>query len=281
MSKETTKLSIMTPEERILYLSKKKHVKSEFSQFFFENMRGDDGKTPEKGVDYYTEKEKQELLKAATPIKGQHYFTPQEIREFAQYVTPKKGVHYFDGKDGMKGDRGEKGETGEKGDIGESVDEKKIIKEITDYIIKNAKKDLVPLTLPEVMKHIKKEKLEMKDIKNMPLNMNDMRWHGSGLSTVSTDATLTGNGTPTNPLSVVGGGSTFVIGELVSGSGTVFTLANMPVAGTVAVYAIGQRQYLYNAVTNPTGNYTIVGEIITFVDGTTWNANQILADYQI
>ena len=34
--------------------------------------------------------------------------------------------------------------------------------------------------LDAVIQEIKKQKLDMRDIKNMPLNMNDMRWHGSG-----------------------------------------------------------------------------------------------------
>lgn len=47
------------------------------------------------------------------------------------------------------------------------------------------------------------------------INTSDLRWHGGGLSQVTTDSTLTGKGTTASPLSVVGGG----------GSGTVTTVS--------------------------------------------------------
>lgn len=62
------------------------------------------------------------------------------------------------------------------------------------------------LTMEDVVKGIK-GKLEPRDIKGMPINMNDMRWHGSGLTEVIHDTTLTGKGTTASPLSVVAGGS--------------------------------------------------------------------------
>lgn len=84
------------------------------------------------------------------------------------------------------GPKGEKGDPGDKGDKG---------------------KDGEDTTIEDVIKELKKKQyLEPKDIKGLPINMNDMRWHGGGLSTVSHDNTLTGLGTPSSPLSVVGGG---------------------------------------------------------------------------
>ncbi len=73
-----------------------------------------------------------------------------------------------------------------------------------------------------------------------------------------------------------GGGSsggdtgTQVVGEEVSGAGTVWTLANSPTAGTLALYAIGQR---LKVVTD----YTISGTNITTVNS--WGAGEIMADY--
>ena len=67
------------------------------------------------------------------------------------------------------------------------------------------------------------------------------------------------------------GANTTVDNEVVSGSATTFTLANTPVAGTVKVYAIGQRLTL-------TTDYSIVGAVITTVSS--WSAGQILADYE-
>lgn len=63
---------------------------------------------------------------------------------------------------------------------------------------------------------------------------------------------------------------TQVYNEVVAGSGTTFTLAYTPIAGTVRVYARGQRLTL-------TTNYTISGAIITTVD--TWAAGDITSDY--
>lgn len=70
---------------------------------------------------------------------------------------------------------------------------------------------------------------------------------------------------------VGGGGNTFVYNEVVSGSGTSWTLANTPVAGSQAIYANGQRL-------TPTVDYTISGAAITTIDS--WAAGTVLADYQ-
>ena len=70
---------------------------------------------------------------------------------------------------------------------------------------------------------------------------------------------------------VAGGINNFAINEIVSGSGTSFTLAHTPVSGTVAVYGQGQRLY-------PTTDYSILGANITTVNS--WVATQILSDYQ-
>jgi hypothetical protein len=66
-------------------------------------------------------------------------------------------------------------------------------------------------------------------------------------------------------------GGTFVENELVSGSGTTFTLANTPIAGSVKVFGLRNRLYL-------TTDYTISGSVITTVD--TYSAGDIMADYR-
>jgi len=78
--------------------------------------------TPVKGEDYFTDKDIKEIAKLATPVKGEDYFTKNEIKDFKKEITPVKGEDYFDGKDGEKGGqgyRGEKGERGDKGDVGD------------------------------------------------------------------------------------------------------------------------------------------------------------------
>lgn len=68
-----------------------------------------------------------------------------------------------------------------------------------------------------------------------------------------------------------GGGNIFVYNEVVSGSGTSWTLANTPVLGFQAIYANGQRLI-------PTVDYSITGAAITTVDS--WATGTVLADYQ-
>lgn len=64
----------------------------------------------------------------------------------------------------------------------------------------------------------------------------------------------------------------YVDEEQVSGSGTSWTLANTPVAGSVKLYASGQL------LTIASGDYTISGKTITTAQS--WNAGTIFADYR-
>lgn len=71
------------------------------------------------------------------------------------------------------------------------------------------------------------------------------------------------------------GGSTtnFVDSEIVAGSGTSWTLANIPVTGSVHLYANGQR------LTPGIGqDYTIAGAAIT--TALSWASGTVLADYR-
>lgn len=164
--------------------------------------KGEDGKTPIKGKDYFTEKEIEyfatEILKLATPIKGKHYFDGQ------------KG-------DSVKGDKGERGLTGKKGEKGDQgrdgseITSDEIVSKLNG--LKGSLKSHVIEDLPTIgdfVKEIKNPKSKYR-LSSRDINMNDMRWHGGGLSIVTTDSTLTGLGTTSSPLSVVGGGSGLTI----------------------------------------------------------------------
>ena len=72
-------------------------------------------------------------------------------------------------------------------------------------------------------------------------------------------------------VSSTGTGNTFVYNEVVSGSGTSWTLAHSPKTGLYSIYANGQKLM-------PTTDYTISGTTITTV--LSWSAGQIAADYQ-
>lgn len=116
--------------------------------------------------------------------------------------TPIKGKDYFDGKDGesIKGDKGDKGEDGKDGssdkpiEIRDKLETLKGSQRLDVSAIKNA------LTKDDVIKEIKGGKtLEMKDIKGMPLNFNDLRWHGGGITGVNTNKITVSATAPANP----------------------------------------------------------------------------------
>lgn len=66
-------------------------------------------------------------------------------------------------------------------------------------------------------------------------------------------------------------GSNFVVNEIVDGTGTAFTLANIPASGSVALYNGAAR-------IRPTTDYTISGENITM--NYSVSSGDILADYR-
>lgn len=88
---------------------------------------------------------------------------------------------------------------------------------------------------------------------------------GAGISVNSTD--------PANPIVTnTGTAPSFVDNEVVSGSGTSFTLANTPIAGSVHVHGNGQR------LTGGGVDFTISGAVITTVNS--FSSGTVLADYR-
>lgn len=202
--------------------------------------KGDKGDTPQKYVDYFTELEVEQL---ATFLK-------ETVKD---EVRPIKGVDYFDGVNGKDGKDGKDGKNGRDGRDGRDGKDAAVLdtEGLVAEVIRRIPVTEMP-TLDEIVREIKKKKLiELRDIKNMPLNMNDMRWHGGGLSTVSHDDTLTGNGTPSSPLGVVGGGVTVEtpVGT-VNAVNTIFTVTAEPkwVVSDSATYFNGAG-YTYAALT--------------------------------
>jgi hypothetical protein len=193
----------------------------------------------------------------------------------AQIKNGKDGVNGKDGKDGesIVGPRGPMGPVGraifgakgDKGDPGQdgSPDTGQ---EIVDKI--NA------LPTEEDI-----DKIDAAHIKNLPdivrtnvIATNKPLW---ALEDVDVSGIVSGQGikwdgtrwipfTPT-------GANTGVYNEVVSGTGTTFTLAHTPVSGTLRVYVRGQRIL-------PTSGYTLTGAIITTVD--TLATGDVTADYE-
>ena len=98
-------------------------------------------------------------------------------------VPGPKGEQGPAGKDGAKGSDGKDGSPDSPREIAVKINSLK--GEISYGVLKD-----VPnaLTIDDVIKELKNPKsklrLEKKDIKDMPLDMNDMRWHGGGISAI-------------------------------------------------------------------------------------------------
>lgn len=107
---------------------------------------------------------------------------------------------------------------------------------------------------------------------NTPEIYGKTTWARGGGDTVVAGPGVTIVETPdgTKKISAAGGG-TFVINEVVNGSGTAWTLANTPITNTLMLYAEGQRLI-------PGVDYTIVGAAITTT--LSWAGGTLLADYQ-
>lgn len=77
--------------------------------------------TPVRGTDYFTTADVSEFLERATPVVGRDYFTAEDITKFKAEVTPEKGVDYRDGEDGYTPRKGVDYFDGEKGDQGDAL----------------------------------------------------------------------------------------------------------------------------------------------------------------
>jgi hypothetical protein len=163
---------------------------------------GEPGYTPIKGKDYFTSQEVDTIVSRAKPVKGVDYFTNDEAHTLIQMATPVKGVDY---KDGEKGDQGIPGMPGKPGEDGQNA-EPETPESIATKL--NTLEDVLDLkVLKGGVKSLSKQ-INYNDIQGKP-NMADLRWHGGGLSKATTDGvTITGDGTPGNPLVGVAGGVT-------------------------------------------------------------------------
>ena len=84
---------------------------------------GADGKTPVRGVDYWTDSDKAEILSASTkpPVvkNGNWYVYNIETKDYVDTKTAATGPAGQDGKNGVDGQPGERGPAGEQGERGE------------------------------------------------------------------------------------------------------------------------------------------------------------------
>lgn len=143
--------------------------------------KGDDGYTPIKGIDYtdgYTPIKNVDYfdgIDGYTPVPGVDFEVPDENKIYNRLL--KKIPDAIPGKDGIDGKDGSP-------DTAEQIVEK--INTLESVI--DPKTIIGYETSDDVIRKIKENKLDMRDIKGMPLNMNDMRWHGSGIPSLTAGA---------------------------------------------------------------------------------------------
>lgn len=190
----------------------------------------------------------------------------------------------LDGLQGIRGDKGEKGSIGEKGDKGENgKDGTDGSPDVPDEVV-NKVNSSDKLIEPKKVRGLVNLMNSVEQRDNNPQGMSGgggpkyvFKSNGTVISdhvteidyTTGITATYSGNGRIT--LSAVSGGATFVENEVISGSGTGFTLAGTPIAGSVKIYALGQRLVL-------TTDYSISGTAVTTVSS--WSAGDLIADYR-
>lgn len=222
--------------------------------------KGEDGYTPVKGKDYFTQQEVNAFLFAAAPRKGTDYFTEEDIQSILDLVTPTKGIHYRDGSDGINGKDGVNGKDGTEITPQEIANRLNILPKA----IKSSTIDGI-LTIEEIRTELTKKGSKNR-ITKQDLDMSDLRWHGGGLSSVAHDATLTGNGTTSSPLSVVPSGATGYQAATgtVNGVNTIFVFTTAPNA--IVRDGVTIRKTSSDGTVNWTGTTTVTLAIAPNLD---------------
>lgn len=227
------------------------------------------------------------------PVKGVHYWTEDDKKEIINDLINVIDWSVFKGGPGesIKGDPGNDGEDGEDGMTPErgvhyftEEDKQSLITEVIDKLtIKEASEETEEPTaqvdskpnlvneafVKEIIKVMKKlpevDRIEVQDIRNA----QSFLYGGRNIPTkeYKIEELMRGGG------GTGGSSGTQVWGEVPTGSGTTFTLAHAPTAGTLRLYRGGSRQLI--GVGN---DYTLSGVTITFFASVSAGEN-LQADY--
>lgn len=159
---------------------------------------------------------------------------------------------------------------GENGDDAEFTDE--IKEEIIEKVIKELKAEYDPKLKKQIEDAVKEA---LKDMKPNTTIIRESGGIGAPFEIpikAGTNVTVTKDASGAYVISATGGSSeNFADNEVATGSGTSFSIAHTPVAGSTHVYANGQRL-------TPTVDYTISAANITTLQS--WDAGVILVDYR-
>jgi len=236
-------------------------------------------------------------------LKGADGITPTE-EELTNLIKPliPEPIPGKDGRDGVDGRDGRDGidGVGKDGKDGSPDTPEQIVAKLN--LLDNVLDSKVIIGYEDsnkIIAKIKAQKLELKDIKNMPLNMSDMRWHGGGISNITdliqagTNVTITGLGTTSSPYVINssggGGGGTWgsITGTLsdqtdlqtaldgkqatlVSGT-NIKTINSTSILGSGNISAGGETLAQTLVLGNITGGENIIlssGDMITSPSGT-------------
>jgi hypothetical protein len=235
-------------------------------------LRGKDGHTPQKGVDYWTPEEVDQMVtaifNAAKPKKGVDYYTDAEKREFIaqvlKFATPVKGRDYRDGIDGKDGRDGKDAD---------EIDPRQVAIDAINYLetfegdarlSAKALKDLdeaVTAILQNGAEFSFTEK-QVNTIKDLLPKYPPMNAGGSGATFLKSlrDVDLSGLTKNADGKYILGGGS---------GSSTFLALTDTPSsyagqAGKVPVVNIGETALEFVA---PTGTGTVTSVAVSGSDG--------------
>lgn len=128
---------------------------------FAKSIKGDNGYTPKKGVDYFTQKEIEAFKDEITPRKNEHYFDGKDGKNGKPGKDGRDGI---DGKDGINGLDGKDGRDGSDGKDGSPDSGEQIIEKINS--VKDALKKL-KIDIPK--------NLVTKDILDRAISILDQR----------------------------------------------------------------------------------------------------------
>lgn len=276
-------------------------------------LRGHDGKTPVKGKDYFTPEEIADAIKqiqdglripqdGKTPVKGEDYFTKEEIQSIIQEVVAQI-PEPEDGEDGIDAFVDYPHIITEvlkliprpkdvPDEIKSVIDATFVIKTLKGQLSYNDLKDL-PTSFKERMagtgylREITDISLHgLTDGQSIRWNAKTNKWENftvsasTGVSQIiaGTNVTISPSG-GTGAVTINSGDSNIpVYNEVVSGSGTSFSLSGEIVGDTLRLYGRGQRLIPYQSWRGGYYDYTWdeSGNITT---NDSWSAGDLLADY--
>lgn len=179
-----------------------------------------------------------------TPVRGKDYHTKADEESFLVNLLSR--IHNpKDGKDAV-------------------MNEDKLMQKILDRILSEK------LLTKDHINGLEPELRSISSIAGRQYGKNTWARGGGDTLAAGINTTLTRNPDGTTSVNATGGSGTQVDNEVVSGSGTAWTLAHTPTTNTLRLYANGQRL-------TPTVDYSLVGAAITTI--LSWSAGTVIADY--